>query len=128
MKTSQVLMEALDIIDVPGQWTQGEFARNSDGVATNPCREFATCFCSAGVLYKVKDDATGVRAHAYLSETARECLDDFQRGLVKAEYKNPIVIIKNPIVIINDEADTQFCQEMSQMWMGAIFNALADGN
>lgn len=124
MKISDTLIEALNIIDVPGQWTKGRMARTTDGTQTDPCGTTATCFCSAGAVYRNTglnyDDYRPV--FDYLTETAEQLVPDYQLGQLHAQLQ-----LKNAIVHVNDNSESQFDERMGQMWLGAIFNALADG-
>jgi hypothetical protein len=51
LKPSDVLSKAADLIEPPGAWTQGTWARDDTG-ATDPV-EGAVCWCAYGAIYQV---------------------------------------------------------------------------
>ena len=110
MKNSEILINALNLIDVPGKWTQGVCARDDEGDKVAANSKNAHCFCSVGaVLHQDPTDLALVHSRAIdmLHSVAG------QLGYVDAAY-------------LNDAASDQFSDDMSVMWMTAIFNALAD--
>ena len=54
--TLQILKEARELISDPERWTQGEDARDEDGLPVHPDDSDATCWCTLGALHRV---ATG---------------------------------------------------------------------
>jgi hypothetical protein len=48
----EVLQKAREILTPPGAWTQGQFARNADGVGCSEYRDEAVCFCAVGALHR----------------------------------------------------------------------------
>lgn len=47
------LRRARDLISDPARWTQGEFARDVEGVGVAPNSDKATCWCALGALRRV---------------------------------------------------------------------------
>ena len=101
MKDSTALIKAFDLISTPGKWTKGTYARDISGEEVYPDSESAVCFCSLGALMKVTNGDCG-RAKWFL---------------YGAEHS---------VVDINDTADSVDDGELVEMWMTAIFVALAD--
>jgi len=48
-RVSQVLSEAADLLEKPGAWTQGEYARGKSGRPVKR-RYAAVCFCALGAI------------------------------------------------------------------------------
>jgi hypothetical protein len=113
MKTSEILMNALDIIDTPGQWTKGAFARKGSvfGPSTLDVNA-ATCFCSLGAIRKVSGAALD---NGYMRNDAL-IAEDYLMGATGGAFTAEI----------NDAASSPFDRKMSEMWLTAIFCALAD--
>lgn len=105
MKTSTILINALNIIDTPGMWTKDAKARTADGVVVHPSCPAAVSFCSIGALEKVSNDS--MFAIHLLRITADEIDSD------------------SDIVSVNDSSRSPFSKKMNKMWLGAIFTALA---
>lgn len=53
MKPSQILHVAGDVLEQPGAWTQGYYARNKKGISTSYVDGDAVCWCAAGMLLKM---------------------------------------------------------------------------
>jgi hypothetical protein len=119
MKSSEILMNALDIIDTPGKWTTHEWARAEIGdtlVGVYDITKYEpTCFCSVGALKYV----SGITNMAVVNEQFIHALQYL--GLVPAS-------LCSTVAIVNDSSKTPFDREISEMWLSAIFCALADGN
>lgn len=49
MGVAEVLNAAADLLEKPGAWTQGTWARGADGLP-DPTRETAVCFCLYGAI------------------------------------------------------------------------------
>lgn len=49
----QILLEAAELIEQPGKWTQGAFARDHGGDGTAFCDPDAVCWCAEGAIAKV---------------------------------------------------------------------------
>lgn len=72
VKTSDVLEAAANLLEKPGAWTQGVFARNAKGVVVGFRDDSATCFCAAGAIYRsAKSNALGDPAINLLNTWAR---------------------------------------------------------
>lgn len=52
MNIKELLIKARSFIENKDSWTQGYFAKNSDGFGINPDNENAVCFCSWGAMEK----------------------------------------------------------------------------
>lgn len=52
-----ILVRARELIAEPKNWTQGVMARDRTGDATLPGDKHATCFCTAGAVYRAEIDA-----------------------------------------------------------------------
>lgn len=50
---ADVLERAADLIEPEGKWTQGEMARDRNGVMTGAECEDAECFCAWGAMLRV---------------------------------------------------------------------------
>ena len=118
MKTSQVLMQALDIIDTPGKWTKEVYARDRDGSPTFPNSNNAVCFCSLGAVQKVLTGQSPVETFKAIFALTLP-INNKVGGL--GGIGDDIVIVN-----VNDKATSPFDPEMAKMWLGAIFTALAD--
>lgn len=55
LKPSQIVDKMIEIFSTPGKWTQGEFAKNAEGLNVRPRGEgcTATCFCILGALSNI---------------------------------------------------------------------------
>lgn len=51
-RTSEILIEALNILSSPAKWTQGAMARDADSVTISAINPDAICWCLDGALYK----------------------------------------------------------------------------
>lgn len=49
---AEVLNAAADLLEKPGAWTQGAFARTGAGNIIGPHEAPAECFCGAGAIYR----------------------------------------------------------------------------
>lgn len=49
----EVLNKAADLLEKPGAWTQGVFARNRRGNVCSPTDDTARCFCVSGAVQRV---------------------------------------------------------------------------
>lgn len=112
-KPSDNLIAALNIIDTPGCWTKGAFARSASGVPVPIGNKNATCFCSLGAVKKVTGSVSSefwqAKEYMYLS-------------IAVLHTDSPKVLVDS----LNDTAESPFTDEMGTMWMGAIFSALAN--
>lgn len=52
MKTSKVLLKAMDIIATPDKWTKGCFARDINQDSTSADYPDAVCWCALGAIQK----------------------------------------------------------------------------
>lgn len=59
---SEVLAAAADLLEKPGAWTQGVFARRENGRNAGPTYDDAVCFCAVGAVMRV---VGGSRSPAY---------------------------------------------------------------
>ncbi len=60
---SQVLSEAADLLEKPGAWTQGAYARGKSGRKVST-RKTAVCFCAVGAIDAVIGKPTiGIEGH-----------------------------------------------------------------
>jgi hypothetical protein len=112
MKTSEILMKALDIIDVPGQWTKGAMAKDMMGNEVFPDDTNACKWCSIGALGSIF-----VGGELFTTE------HNSARSILKSSAK---FVYGTSISSLNDASKTPFDEEISEMWLGAIFCALAD--
>jgi hypothetical protein len=144
MRPSDLLIQALSKIDVEGQWTQGSSARDANGYYVNPGSRVAVQFCSVGALeacYQEEMERCGQARRpegSFLTYLERTAL--FQKGEIFQNYTSARdylyrssmeVKTAQPIPSyspehINDQVTSQFDPEMTAMWLGAIFAALAD--
>ena len=109
MKNSEILINALNLIDTPGKWTRGAYARDDEGNAVSPDYKHAHCFCSVGAV---------VHCDASHTITLNECVDSLHLVANQLGYRGAGGL--------NDAATDQFSDDMTVMWMTAIFTALAD--
>lgn len=104
--TIAILKAARDLIAKPENWTQGAYAKRSDGRETLPSDPDAVCFCSVGAIFKAGSsefgfseimpkeirDAFGVGRENHLvrlndGSTHSEVLDLFSKAISSAEEK-----------------------------------------
>ena len=52
-KASDALAKAADLIEPPGAWTQGTFARDAHGEPTTSSGPRATCWCASGAIRRI---------------------------------------------------------------------------
>lgn len=52
---AEVLEAAADLLEKPGAWTQGSFARTASGASESPFSPAASCFCLRGALCRVSN-------------------------------------------------------------------------
>ena len=104
MKTSKVLLKAMDVIATPDKWTKGAFARDTSGDAVGAFSSHAVCFCSLGALKKTGGYGAGLATH-YLSQA---------------------VPFRNSVASFNDAKKTTHADVMEK-FMTAYFLAVADG-
>jgi hypothetical protein len=125
MKTSQILMDALDIIDTPGKWTKHAFARKAPesdivlGTTTFDMSE-AVCFCSLGAVRKASNAKSLNNCHLSVNGNVAESY------LTDSAFYLSCISAADSAADINDRAESPFDEEMTEMWLGAIFCALAD--
>ena len=100
MKTSEILIAAKALIDEPGKWTQGTYARNSDMEEVDSYSEDAVCFCSIGAIYRITPHIVSREGIGYLRSAM-----------------GPSVVVFN---------DTHPHAEVMQMWDRAIELAKAE--
>lgn len=64
-KPSEILSAAADLIEQPGKWTQGEYAKDGRGRGCYGFDEQAQCFCLLGAIQKVtgEEDTYELRKH-----------------------------------------------------------------
>lgn len=104
MKSSKVLLKAMDIIATPDRWTKGSYARDSVGGNISTFSKDAVCFCSIGALSKT-GEFSGSKAGSYLTQALPP---------------------KKTIVSFNDARKTTHADVMEK-FMTAYFLAVADG-
>jgi hypothetical protein len=63
IKPSDVLERAAALIEPPGAWTQGEYARNECGSPRAWDDPDAACFCARGAIYRASRSGAATRAH-----------------------------------------------------------------
>ena len=56
MTDLEVLIAAKALLSDPTKWTQGVFARNSDGDEVDPDDSTAVCWCATGAVRKIAGD------------------------------------------------------------------------
>lgn len=54
MSPSEVLRAAADLIEQPGAWNTGSFARSENDVPCDPRDEAAKCWCVSGAIQKIE--------------------------------------------------------------------------
>lgn len=72
MTAPEVLEAAADLLERPGAWTQGAFARDRKGwpQVSHDCR--AICFCAVGAIYRVSGYGPATsEAFSHLSSQVR---------------------------------------------------------
>ena len=52
-----ILLAAADLLDRPGAWCRGQYARDRRGQATSPYAEDAVSWCATGALMRVSREA-----------------------------------------------------------------------
>lgn len=57
---ADILTAAADLIEKPGAWTQGAFARDEHGCSTGWRSEDAKCFCVSGAITRAGDRPAGL--------------------------------------------------------------------
>lgn len=67
MTPQEALLKAAALIEQPGRWTQGSYAKDRNGFPVSHTSKEAICFCMMGAVYKVvpyKEDnlLSGVRS------------------------------------------------------------------
>ena len=58
-EAAEVLRKARELISDPKRWTQGEYAKDANGLKVGPNSARAVCFCSLGAIAKVKKASAG---------------------------------------------------------------------
>lgn len=56
MTPLETLKAARDLISDPSCWTQGDFARNTDGQSVDPNNKEAMCFCAFGAIQRITEN------------------------------------------------------------------------
>ena len=105
MKTSKVLLKAMDVIATPDKWTKNAFAKDSDGTPVKGHSPDAVCWCSLGALQK----ATQKTGHTFYAE----------EFLIEAAGKQ-VASFNDSILTTHDKVMEKF--------MTAAFLALANGD
>lgn len=113
---SQILIEAFNLINEPGNWTQGEYARLPSGRDCSPTNSHAVCFCSVGAISQV----SGLHPD---SPVLQELLSKFQTDPVI----HSVVRLhdESTLLRINDRAESVDDPTLVQYWTAAIFHSLA---
>lgn len=106
MKTSKVLLKAMDVIATPDKWTKGHWARDKDDSAVLATNPRAKCWCSLGALNKALEKSSTFAFHA-------------EEYLVEAMGKQ--------VAPFNDSERTNHSDVMEK-FMTAAFLALANGD
>lgn len=65
---ADILTAAADLIEKPGAWTQGAFARTLDGGPAIWTDDDAACFCVAGAIERVGGTASRNRAWDFFND------------------------------------------------------------
>lgn len=104
MKSSKVLLKAMDVIATPDKWTKEAYARNSEGVTVPVFDKEAVCFCSLGAL-----DKTGAMLYSKAGTYLIQALP-----------------VRKSIPEFNDAKKTTHSDVMEK-FMTAYFLAVADG-
>lgn len=105
MKTSAVLLKAMDIIATPDKWTKGSFARDINQVSTSADEPDAVCWCALGAIQKAtKNSKASADASLYL-----------------------VSAVETIVPIFNDYSSTTH-DEVMEKFMTAAFLALANGD
>lgn len=68
--TKEVLESALAIIEDPGRWTQGAYARHENGNPIGPLEVNACRWCALGALVKAGDDPVSLDALYALNDAS----------------------------------------------------------
>ena len=106
MKTSEILIKAKEVIVDPANWTQGQYARNSNMDITSATDENATCFCSIGALLRIggfncdlrmqlSQYADGNIAEYNDTHTHEQVMEVWDKAIAKAivdESNQPLVV------------------------------------
>jgi len=80
MTPLETLKAARDLISDPARWTQGEYARDADGIVIRPWSKNATCFCAYGAIQRFTETEDAVsEADFFLKKT---CTEKFQLDVV----------------------------------------------
>ncbi|WP_278070501.1 DUF6197 family protein [Brevundimonas sanguinis] len=61
---AEVLKAAADLLEKPGAWTQGAYARDSSGKSVGPDSQLAECFCALGAIRRSGNYADDVNPAA----------------------------------------------------------------
>jgi hypothetical protein len=75
-RTADILDLAADLIEPPGAWTQGAFARAADGASVVSTDPLAVCWCASGAISKVTGSISS-EAVFVVREALRKHLPDF---------------------------------------------------
>lgn len=105
MKTSKVLLKAMDVIATPDKWTKGSFARDINQNSTSADEPDAACWCALGAIQKAtKNSKASADASLYL-----------------------VSVVETNVPIFNDYLSTTHDKVMEK-FMTATFLALANGD
>lgn len=111
MKTSDILINALNTIDVPEQWCKGTGALNSELMPVAPESEHAVSWCSLGAISKTQQ---------LLGATHMEVVA--AKGVLWTQTQK--IGEGEGVAHINDKSENVFSSNMTQMWCGSLFEAL----
>lgn len=72
-EVARILNAAADLLEQPGAWTQGAFAKDKNGFATYPLWPEACCFCVLGALERIAGGDTGY-AYGVAEDAVRDLI------------------------------------------------------
>lgn len=102
MNAREILEQSWALIQQPGKWTQGVYAKNTIGKPVGIRSEDATCFCSMGALWRVSSGSEALELFEKLNAVSMRMTGT---GIVK----------------LNDAAKS--VQELAPVWEEAIRSA-----
>jgi hypothetical protein len=81
LSIAEVLTRAADLLEKPGAWTQGAFARDIHGHPIRCESEDAASFCAIGALYSL-------RVGSWMADSCERRLSKFKRVEMFAEWND----------------------------------------
>lgn len=75
-----VLLRAAEIVEKPGAWTQGAYAKTAEGLVTSSQSPDATCWCMVGAVMRACDGDAKLESgcwYAILGVLGSGCVPDF---------------------------------------------------